>query len=66
MLVYDGVEYNHAYGTLIRSLDREQAAINEQKRIKFYKQREKQLWKHYEKVINKETVDIVKEKARAK
>lgn len=48
-LVWKGVEYDPAFGKIIRALDREQAQINENKRRAYWRAREQQLEPVYEK-----------------
>ena len=65
-IVVKGVEYEKLYGKLIRSLDREQAQINENQRRAYFNRRGKELDKFYEKKITKEVSRIVDEVQRNK
>ena len=52
--VYKGLEYEENFGKLVRKLDREQAALNERKRIAFFDRREEELEPKYRKIMYKD------------
>ena len=52
--IYKGLEYEENFGKLVRKLDREQAALNERKRIAFFDRREEELEPKYRKIMYKD------------
>ena len=61
---HKGVTYEKIYGKLIRALDREQAQINENQRVAFFKRREKELGASFEKMIEKKVARLTDESDR--
>lgn len=52
--IYKGQEYEENFGKLVRKLDREQAALNERKRIAFFDRRGEELEPKYRKIMYKD------------
>lgn len=57
-MIYKGIEYQQDFGTLIRSLDREQSQKNECIRKAYFKSRERELNKIHSKQIDKEIAKL--------
>jgi len=50
---HKGIEYEEAFGKIVRKLDREQANTNENMRVAFFKRREAELEINYNKIYKK-------------